>query len=165
MGAYCLHLGELEKSRRYSQLVLESESSPIFKCTAYLSLGNSYLLESYEKASDVLFKGLALAQQEKHVQLITICKDTINFLNNFWGKEPPFLDFDSDRFNDRSEVAFYYIRRHNFAESKKILDSIAPEDLPNIDKAYYYYYKGLITRDVNDFSKSVYFCKRAGDLS
>ncbi|MDQ0340142.1 transcriptional regulator with XRE-family HTH domain [Caldalkalibacillus uzonensis] len=164
MASYCLYLDERETCQHYSQLVLDTAPSPIFKATAYLSLGNSYIFESYEETIHFLSKCFELSNQERHDYLINLCKDTFNFAQNYWGHTPQFLNFESKRISDQTEIAFYYIKRNNHSEAKKILDSIDPENLSNIEKAFYYYFRGLITKAETDFSKSVYYFKTSGDL-
>jgi hypothetical protein len=117
----------------------------------YLTLGNSYIFESFEKASEYMMKSLEIATKYNYENRIVQAQRSLNFVQNYWRKIPMYLNEESDKISDRHELAFFYIRNNN-SKGLEILESINVDDLTDLQKGFYYFYKGLALE-----SKEMYF--------
>jgi hypothetical protein len=151
LSAICLHINQLEEARKYVRLVLNHTESESFKAMAYHSLGNTFILDDFDQALNYLKK----SDVEKY-------KGSINFLHNYWGIESPYLDFGSTRPGDVHDVAFYWIRKGNTDKANKLLEGIQISKLSDYKLGFHYYYVGLITKQKEDFYKSIKHFKVAG---
>jgi tetratricopeptide (TPR) repeat protein len=163
MSVAYLHKGMIEESRQNAHNVLDSDVAESVKTLTYLNLGNSYIIENYDTSFQYLQKGLELAEKFNLLNAQTQIKRSINFLMNYWGKYPTYLDEESQAIPDKHEIAFMFIRKNQAKEALKILDSISQETMTNMQKAFHYFYRGLITNSKEYFYQSITYFKMTGD--
>jgi hypothetical protein len=130
---------------------IESCENEYHKALKYLTLGNSYIFESFEKASEYMMKSLEIATKYNYENRIIQAQRSLNFVQNYWRKIPMYLNEESDKISDRHELAFFYIRNNN-SKGLEILNSINIDDLTDLQKGFYFFYKGLALD-----SKEMYF--------
>lgn len=152
---------ELEKARDYCKDLLLNDME-MFRGWAYLHLGNSFIIDDFDKAYEYFNKGLEVGGQ-KYKNLKSNIKTSINFVSNLWGKNPEYLDLNSDNHNDVTEIAFYYIQKGQKTEAEKVLDAIDVNTLTHNQRGFFYYYKGLLMKDVDCFAESIISFKLSGD--
>jgi hypothetical protein len=159
-----LHKGMIQKSREYALNTLKYDNIPnYYKITTLLNLGNSYIMENYEKSFEYLQKGLDMAIKYSFSKSITQFKRSLNFLMNYWGKEPLYLDFNSQEISDIHEIAFMYIRKGNKDKALEILNQIKQDNMIYLQKGFHYFYRGLIDYNKENFYQSIINFKLAGD--
>lgn len=164
MVAVCLHKGMVEESREYAYSILKCNNIPNYtEVTTLLNLGNSFIMEDYNKSFEYLKKGLDLAIKYNLENSITQLKSSLNFLMNYWGEEPKYLNFNSREIFDIHEIAFMYIRKGNKNKALEILNSINQDDMSNWQKGFHYFYRGLIDNNKENYYKSVTYFKLTGD--
>lgn len=152
LSAISLHINQVEEARKYVRLVLDHTESESFKEMAYHSLGNTFILDDFDKALYYLKKSN-----------IKKCKGSINFLHNYWDIEPPYLVFESREADDIHQVAFYWIRKGKTSEAEELLEGIQLSTLNDYKLGFHHYYVGLITKHKEDFYRSIKHFKIAGN--
>jgi tetratricopeptide (TPR) repeat protein len=163
MSVAYLHKGMIEESRENANNVLNSDVSESVKAMTYLNLGNSYIIENYNTSFQYLQKGLELAEKFNLLNAQVQIKRSMNFLMNYWGHNPIYLDKTSKEIPDKHEVAFMHIRKNNVKEALKILDSINQNEMSNVQKGFHYFYRGLIANSKEFFYQSITYFKMSGD--
>lgn len=154
---------ELEKSRELSRKLIETNSNDLFVIWGYLHLGNSYIVESFDKSHEYLSKGIELCGS-RYRNVNKQLKRSINFLCNVWKvDDPKYLDLTSDNSEDIHEIAFYYINKGQITEANKILNKVKIDEITLNSKGFHYYLLGLLTNNIDHFSESVGYFKRSGD--
>jgi tetratricopeptide (TPR) repeat protein len=151
LSAISLHINQLEEARKYVRLVLDHTDSETFREMAYHNLGNTFILDDFDKALYYLKKSNIMK-----------CKGSINFLHNYWDVEPPYLNFESMQPDDVHDVAFHLIRKGETSEAKKLLEGIHLSTLDDYKLGFHYYYVGLITKHKEDFFRSIKHFEVAG---
>lgn len=153
MNYVSLYANDLENAREYSQRIIDQDFFENVKGTAYHHLGHSYMLEDFDKSEYYLSKALDIFQTEsRRFEKIHRTMLNISFLNSLWKKPYDFnlpLDAQENLFN----FVFHLISKGELSEALSTLDTIELKN--DWYKAFYYYYKGLMTNDENDFFKSV----------
>lgn len=160
MTAINLHLGKVDEVREYGDLALRHSEQNVIKCQLLLHIGNSYMMESYDKSIEHFNNALGLCTNEDKVAEI---QSSINFVSNYWAKAPQYINIESEKVSDIHEVAFYYIRQGKIDEGMKLLEDIDFENLTNNQRAYNFFYRGLATSNKNYFYESVRYFNLAGE--
>jgi hypothetical protein len=163
MSTVSLHKGYINETREYSLNILNSEVSNLLKSIAYLNLGNSYIMESYEKSFEYLNEGLKITEKYKFDHVSIHIKRSLNFLANYWGNKPQYIDYNSQEIADIHEVAFMNIRENKMEKALEILNSINLDALTNLQKGFHYFYRGLLNNSKENFYQSITYFKMSGD--
>lgn len=147
MNYISLFKNDVEKARFYSNLVLDQVFFEQLKPIAYHHLGHSYLLEDYEKSMRCLDLSLKLSYNSGFNDMVESIKFTIEFVKSFW------------------EIDHYFlIQKGEKDKAQEVLDQLDFNSLPDWEKGFYFYYKGLIENDIDLFHYSVRWFKKEGDL-
>ncbi|WP_209125253.1 AimR family lysis-lysogeny pheromone receptor [Alkalihalobacillus sp. BA299] len=156
IGLINMHIGNREEGILSGEMVINNAVSQLTEATANQVLGILSIIESYEVAYNYLSKALNIYNELQSLK-IRGTQRTINFLQNYWKREPEYLDFKSKEIDDRHEIAFYYIQKQQFVKAKDILHEIECEidEMPHIIKGFHYFYRGLISGRREDFFESV----------
>jgi hypothetical protein len=144
-----MNLGSLKEKL----FLMESALDPI-KSLAYLQIGNSYMLTSYDKANKLFKQGLEIASEKYKVQF----KRSINFNNILWDKFEGYLP-DGDISNE----LFYYAKKGQKEQGICVLKKIDVESLSDHAKGFNYYYQGLLFNDKVLLYKSVEYFNKCGE--
>ncbi|MFC4323416.1 AimR family lysis-lysogeny pheromone receptor [Litchfieldia salsa] len=152
MTAICVHLEKNSEMLRYGQLVLGCNGQDIMKCLTHIQIGNSYIISHFDNAIFHFNKAMEYCGQD--TKLLEI-KRSLNFIHNFWGKQPPYLNKDSKNPSDVHEVAFYYIQQGNSMKAMSILQSLDWEELSKSQKAFHLYFRGLALNERSYFFDSI----------
>ncbi len=154
IGLINMHIGSRDEAIRNGNLVFDNAVSELTKAVAYHNISIVYISESYDVAYSYLTKALEIYKKHNSSN-ISSTKQTINFLQNYWHKEPGFLDFTSNETFDLHEIAFYYIQKNQNDNAVAILDKINLEKESHFSKGFHYFYRGLISQRREDFFQSV----------
>ncbi|MFS1518563.1 AimR family lysis-lysogeny pheromone receptor [Bacillus sp. SCS-151] len=160
---YCARNGSLHKSREMCKKIIMNTNEPILQTWAMLHMGNSYMLDNYSKGNEYLIKGYEMSKGLTE-NLRTNIKRSMTFLDNLWGKKPRYLDLNSTNSSDLHEIVRYHINNKRNEEAMELLKSEQVDDLTDNQRAFHYYLKGLITRDIGDFCESVKAFRKSGDM-
>ena len=163
MSNASLHKGYVDKARKYCNDILNSDVPETLKSIGYLYLGNSYIMESYNESLKYLEQGLYITEKYDYKYYNVQIKRSLNFLMNYWGVTPKYIDNISNDIADLHEVAFMYIRKNDKTMALQILDSINIDSLNNLQKGFHYFYRGLINNSKELFYKSVTHFKLTGE--
>lgn len=163
MNSCYVRKGELELARKHCYNIIENVDYYHFTSLAYLNLGNSFIIDDFEKSLDCLRKGLKIADG-KLTGTTKALKRSLNFLHNVWGKNSEYLDLHSKEATDQHEIAFYYINNKQFKKAEEVLNSIDLEKMSDNQKGFHYYVRGKMTNDLDMFSESVYYFKKSNDF-
>lgn len=154
--------GNIDLARSYATKLTKEITIPLYVAWGNLHLGNSYLLEDYNKANHHLIKGKMTANNNSN--LLTNIKRSLNFLDNVWKKEPRELDINSQHPADVHEIAFYYINHNQLTMAKKTLDSENVDNLTSNQKGFHFYLRGLMSNNMVDHCESIKYFKESGDI-
>ncbi|TDQ39779.1 AimR family lysis-lysogeny pheromone receptor [Aureibacillus halotolerans] len=155
-------IGLTDDGKQIGVEALKNTDEPYMKYMFHVFIGNSFLFDDYENAK---------LNFETAIESIEIYDDITpndayrshNFLNNFWGKPPIFLNDQSDHISDIHEIAFYYIRNDNPDKGLGVLDSIDSLLLNDSQKGFHNYYRGLATQQLDYFYESILHFNYAGE--
>jgi hypothetical protein len=158
MTAVSYHFGELEKIRLYGQVILDQPGQNRLKSMVHLYFGNSYIYSNYQRSLYHLLKAEELSGKEFFFKQL---KRSRNFLANYWGETPPYLDFSSKEIPDIHEVVFHHIKSGRMIEALNLLKSTDWESLTNNQKGFHMFYKGIAVNDRNFLFESVQYFTQA----
>lgn len=156
-----LHKCELDNVRNSLQKIEDCENN-YHKCLMYLTLGNSFIMESFDKGIDYMNKSLEIAKKNNYENRINQAQRSINFMQNYWGRIPHYLNEESGNISDIHEVAFFYIRQNN-DKGLEVLNSIDLNILTDKQRGFHYFYKGLALNSKELFLKSVKYFSASGE--
>jgi len=162
IGCY-VRQNNLELARIQCKKVITEVSNEYIVSMAYLHLGNSYIIENFDKAERYLKKGMLKAygiSKRTYEMLIT----SINFLYNVWNKKPMYLNHDSELTSDKIAIAFHYVNDNRNNDALAVLKSIDVSNINDNDKAFYYYISALIENNKKLYCKSLQFFNSSGDV-
>ncbi|ARJ76186.1 MULTISPECIES: AimR family lysis-lysogeny pheromone receptor [Bacillus] len=162
LGASAFSQNNMTQARFYCSYGINVTNIDRLVAYSYLTLGNTYLLDDYEKAKEYYLAGL------KHTENNPLAKlqltRSLCFLENHWNQENFWLNPDSNEVTDIQEIAHYHIKKNNLQQAKEILENL--EEQPNIhnDFGIHFYLKGLAYEDKRFFYESIKHFKLSGDL-
>jgi hypothetical protein len=159
---YYVRQGKKMKVRDICWNMINQVEDPYFKSWAFLHLGNSYIIESYDFSYRYLRQGMALLEGKENTASYNL-KRSVNFVSNLWNKDTCQLSLKSNHPSDVHEVAFYYVSKGQTTMATKTLDTLNFEELSVNQKAFHMYYRGLLSNKLEDYSKSIVFFKQSGD--
>lgn len=159
---YLTRIGDLEEARECCSNIVNSTENNSLKAWACLHVGNTYLLTDYKRSKEYLNKGISYSYINYRVK--KNIKRSLNFLENYWGNEPPYLNFESEEPSDRHEVIYYYINNDQIVKGFQLLHKLPIDCYTPNELAFYYYLKGLVTNNMNDYIESAKNFKKCGDI-
>lgn len=151
----------IDEARRLANLATELNISNRFVVFGNLHSGNSYIFSDYDTAKKYFLKALE-ASNDNEIYTKQVYR-SLSFLENYWSKENKYLPLEKEHYSDKHEHAFYHIKNNQNKKAIEILNSIDLKKLKPGQKAFNYFYQGLISKDKRDFFKSVKFFKESGD--
>ncbi|MEK5211775.1 AimR family lysis-lysogeny pheromone receptor [Bacillus sp. FSL R5-0603] len=162
LGASAFSQNKMTQARFYCSYGINLKNIDRLVAYSCLTMGNTYILDDYERAKEYFLKGLNHTDNN-HLAELQLTR-SLCFLENHWRKENFWLNPDSEETTDIQEIAHYHIKRNNLDYAKEILDYL--EEIPSIDNDYgiHFYLKGLAYKDKRYFYKSIKHFKLSGDL-
>ncbi|MDQ0168376.1 tetratricopeptide (TPR) repeat protein [Bacillus horti] len=154
MSYVYLFENDLEKSREYSYSILNQSFFENVKANAHHNLGTSFLLEGYEKASEHLNKALDFFMYHNQATKVKQVDLNLSFLQSLWNKDFAYT-LSLDNHTCFLTYIYYLIKKGESILALEHINRIAIEDLDQWDKAFYFYYKGLLSQDKTDYYYSV----------
>lgn len=157
-----LHSGDVKNARLQGKKILLSSSCHNFKTLANLSIGNSYLFESFDKAKKYLKEALELCYLQNDTYYSKQVRSSLNFLHNYWGKPVPYQMVD-DSISTSHDKAFQLIKQGDKETALLLLNSINLEECSECEKGFNYFYRGLISNSKEDYYTSIMHFKIIGE--
>lgn len=156
-----LNENELELSRKYAKKAIKSTDTKRFLVFSYLTIGTSYIFSDYALSKQNYLSGYEIAKGNSVFE--EFFKRNLSFLNNFWNKENPWINYDSNAVTDVQEVIFELINQKKLERALTLLKSLERKKQNENDLGFHYYLEGLITNDKEAFYKSVEYFKLSQD--
>lgn len=153
---------ELQEARSICTYIINNVDHPSKKGWAYLHLGNSHILTNFDEAKKNLTSGLNLNRIHKNVR--EQIKRSSNFLHNVWNKEPVHLNYEEKQPTHIHEIAFYNINHGDKVGAMKILETVNLDSCIDNEKAFHFYLRGLIGGNIKDYTKSISYFNKSGDV-
>lgn len=161
MNVY-LRKNKLKKVREVCQLLIEQSITESARGAAYHVLGHSYLFEEYELGEKYIRLALdcfTRADSTFHYQQTLY---TLSFHQSYWQIEREF-PFELKSHQEIDEYIFYLIQQEEKEKAKELIDQVNIENLADAQKAFYYYYLGLIEEDKYKHYESVRYFRKIQD--
>lgn len=157
-----LHSGDVKNARLQGKKILLSSSCQNFKTLANLSIGNSYLFESFDNAKKYLKNALEISYMQNDTYYASQVRGSLNFLHNYWSKEVPYemTDYSTSTSHDK---AFQLIKQGDKEAALKILNSINLDDCSECEKGFNHFYRGLISNSKDDYYTSIMHFKNINE--
>lgn len=152
---------EIEEARECALTARDNSVSTRFDVFSRLQLGNTYILENYEKAEAFYNDGLNYIGSNKGYR--KQLERSMSFLCNYWSKTPETLSHESADIEDIHEIAFNMIKQGQREEARDLLNSLDIENMKSNQKAFHYFYRGLMDNSKEMYYKSVENFKLSGD--
>ncbi|WP_182006348.1 AimR family lysis-lysogeny pheromone receptor [Priestia aryabhattai] len=158
-----LRKGDHKETEKLGEQALSIHKLTPLDIYILMDMGNAYIMHDYEIAMNYFERAVALANQfNDKVRLVQV-KNSIDFCMCYWKKySHNGQEVDENDYSDYNK-AFYYISVGEKEIAEKCLESIEYGNMDDVDKAFYYFYKGLLTNERSDYFKSVKHFKNAGD--
>lgn len=163
MSYICLEENDLIKSREYSTSILEQNFFDDVKSIAYHNLGVSYMFEDYQKALDYLNKALEFYIYRNQSSKIRNASLNLSFLKSYWNISYNY-NLTLDNHTCFLNYIYYLIKKGETALAFEHINRIDLTELTEWNKAFYYYYKGLLTQDKTSFYYSVESFSKISDF-
>lgn len=160
MTGVSYHLGEMENIRLYGQMILDQPGGPRLKGQVHQFIGNSYIFSNYDRS---LYHFTLAEKYCNNERLAIAIKRSRNFLANYWGKVPPYLDFESKEIPDIHEVVFHHIRSGRMIDALNLLKSTDWESLTLNQKGFHMFYKGIAVNDRDCLFESIEYFTQANE--
>lgn len=158
-----LYNNNLEQARYYSNLVLDQDFFKSIKAIAYHHLGHSYLFEDYDKSECYLQKAISIFDKFNQNKNGKIARRKLLYLKAYWKKDCSF-EFELQSYCEKSDYIYYLIQQDQKDQAKVHLDQTDLGSLGNWDKAFHYFYEGLINQKKETFYQSIKLFQLSRDL-
>jgi tetratricopeptide (TPR) repeat protein len=153
--------GNIEASRSYGEFGLTSNNVSINRWI-YLSLGNSYLFESYEKSMEYLKKSLEVSVENGFKDSEEEAKKSINFLNILSNKQPAYEI--KDNISRVHQEAFWASKNGMMEVAEMKLTSMDKSKMNKMQLAFHNYYLGKVLNSKTNILTSIRLFKQCGSL-
>ncbi|MCY7768112.1 AimR family lysis-lysogeny pheromone receptor [Bacillus inaquosorum] len=150
----------LQEAREYCLDAIKKNSIDRICFFAYLTIGNSLIFESYDRAKHSYIKGKQYAKSSVQEEMMD---GALCFLANFWKKENKWVNFTSQDTKYLQLKAYYFINQEELMKAKTILDDLSKREQDDNELGFYFYYRGLLSLDKSDFYKSIAHFKKSED--
>ncbi|WP_425203687.1 AimR family lysis-lysogeny pheromone receptor [Priestia megaterium] len=158
-----LRQGDHKRTEELGKEALLNEIRCPLDVYVLMNMGNGYIMYDYEIAMNYFNEATKLANHFNDKDRLTQVKNSIDFCKTYWKKNSyNGQEINEEDYSDYNQ-AFYYISVGETEKAQKCLDSFEECKMDNLDKAFYYFYKGLITNERADYVKSATHFKHAGD--
>jgi len=158
-----LRQGDQEKTETLGKEALSTENRCPLDVYVLMNMGNAYIMHDYEIAMNYFERAVELANKFNDTTRLIQVKNSIDFCMCYWKNcSHDGQEVNEEDYSDYNQ-AFYYISVGEKEKAAKCLESFEEDKMDNLDKAFYYFYKGLLTNERKDYIKSVTHFKHAGD--
>lgn len=157
-----LHSGDVRNARLQGKKILLSSSCQNFKTLANLSIGNSYIFESFDNAKKYLKNALEISYMQNDIYYAKQVRGSMNFLHNYWSKSVPY-QMDDNSISTLHDKAYQLINKGDKETALNILNSINLEDCSDCEKGFNYFYRGLISNSKDDYYTSIMHFKNINE--
>lgn len=154
---------DVEKSRYYSSLIIEQDFFQGAKASAYNQLGHSYLFENYELAKHYMELAIDQFQKNGRDEPIQVVQHNLCFLQSYWRIQRPF-PFELKGDSEKVDYAYYLIQSGAKDQAIHLLEEVVVEQISEWNKAFYYYYMGLLHEKKDLFYQSIELFRKKGDF-
>ncbi|MEM4994902.1 AimR family lysis-lysogeny pheromone receptor [Priestia sp. SB1] len=158
-----LRQGDYKKTEKLGKEALLTENRCPLDIFVLMNMGNGYIMYDYEVAMSYFNEATKLANYFNDNDRLTQVKNSIDFCKTYWKKN----SYDGQEINegDYSDYnqAFYYISVGENEKAQMCLDSFEESRMDNLDKAFYYFYKGLLTNEREYHVRSATHFNSSGD--
>ncbi|MDQ0167761.1 hypothetical protein J2S11_003688 [Bacillus horti] len=154
MGYVTLLENRILESRNFNTAILKQDFFEDVKATANHNLGLSYFFEDYQVALNYFNKALDFYLYHDHTIRIRQVRLNLSLLMSYWNIK---FDYTQPIGNHSSflNYTFYLIKKGELALANEYLSKTSVGELAEWDKAFYYYYKGLLTSELSLYYSSV----------
>lgn len=159
LGMISVYNDDSESARKYTDICLKSDINGDRLSSVYYIKALSYLYSDKAKSIDYMKKSMQSAKSEIFYRE---AKMTLTFIQNLYGEKPTYLEENSQDIRDYHEIVHYHIRNGDKDKASGLLEKIDVQNISDYSKPFYYYFKGLITGDADDFYKSTLAFKKYG---
>lgn len=129
------------------------EFLPPTKSATYLTIGNSFIFKSYNKAMHYYDEALKYATGKIENEILK----SINFVSILWGKYETCVGTQTE-----SNELFYYAKKNNIA-AKKLLEKMDISNYTDFQKGFNYFYQGLIFKEDQYYYMSIEHFNKCGE--
>lgn len=157
-----LQKNDVVNARRYNESITAFDDDSTLIASAYHTLGNSYIFESYDRALENLQIARNMYKSRNRTKAMRNVENSINFLQNLHYKKPEYLCV-SDEKTDIHANAFYLIRSGKLSKATEILNKVNINNLNNFSKGFHFFYRAEISKDENTYLDSIDYFKESGD--
>ncbi|GAA0381702.1 AimR family lysis-lysogeny pheromone receptor [Bacillus horti] len=154
MSSVHLYGNNPEKARQYSYYIIGQDFIDFVKSVAYNNLGQTYMLEDYERAKDYFITAINYAITFNHSVYLKTARLNLSFLQSYYQIDSGFSE-PIDDYATYANYIFYLIQKGEHSLAQKNMDQIDIKTLTDWDKAFYFYYMGLLKNDRSSLYESV----------
>ncbi|MGG0308348.1 AimR family lysis-lysogeny pheromone receptor [Priestia megaterium] len=161
--ALSLSLGELNNTVQHGKDILDQNIDSPLNIWILMNIGNAYMITNYEKSMMFLKEAKQECIKRNDMNKLVQVERSMFFSKCYWSKEVNPNEITGHEISDLHNKAFAYIANGKPNNAMTILDSIDVEKLNHDKKSFYYFYKGLITKNKEDFYMSIDSFMEIGD--
>ncbi|GAA0379078.1 AimR family lysis-lysogeny pheromone receptor [Bacillus horti] len=154
MSTITMYARHSEKLRAYTRAIIEQDYFENAKIRAYHLLGYSYMYDDYQEALihfNRALEGYKHLSDSVHIKEV---EQLISYMNSYWKiEQKPPRNIENE--HDFTNYIYHFIRTDNKNIAETLLSSLNVDKLCTREKAFYWYYKGLISEDAEHYYLSI----------
>lgn len=162
VSAIYLHTNKIETLREKANDLINKLENGNLLAGIYTTIGNSYMIESYDTSLDFLNKAKEIGEKRNNDYRVNECNKSINLLNSLWNKKCEFMPV-----NGEQNVV---LMDHSFNKANISLEdglaSLKQVDIDKINdysKGFYYFYLGEMTNEEDYYFESIEHFNKSGE--
>lgn len=158
-----LNDGDSEKTEKLGLQALETNERTPLDVLINMNMGNAYIMYDFNKAMKYFNTAIELAEYYNDETKKSMVQHSIDFCKCYWKVNCNPSKIDVVGLSSKYNKIFAHISCEEHEEAMQLIESIDMEDLDDDMKAFHFFYKGMITRDKDDFYESVEYFRKTGD--
>ncbi|MFJ7680367.1 AimR family lysis-lysogeny pheromone receptor [Peribacillus sp. NPDC097198] len=154
----------INEVRRVCKKIMNDNLDNYYSALVSVWYGNTFLLDEPEKTIEIYEEALKWANDSRCEGVRMNLKNGLDFANIMMGKQPKYLNFESNKPSEIHNIAFWYIKKGNLKVGEELLNTLNMDELNDVQKAYHHYYRGFIREPLKHFSQSLKHFKMGGEF-
>jgi len=158
-----LNEGNCSETEAVGLKALDTNEHTPFNILINMNIGNAFIMYDFDKAMYYFKRAISLCDEfSDEIKRIQV-QHSIDFCKAYWKIDTKPEDINVIDVSSKYNKIFAYIAIDDKGHAFELLESIDIEEITDDEKAFHFFYRGMVTREKEDFYQSIEYFRTTYD--